>query len=372
MKKKKLRIIIGFVLTIILFLVILIVLINRKKDYSLEYEKKGYIIKELYNSALNMYYFVVTNEDKTFEFVLENKYIGKTLINDVDSYKSDEYTCLLLKSPKLSFIPSCYNSEIAVSYDIIEEETFDAFFKNEDVKYNNFSYNNIDINTLLDKTFIIWNNKGYILLNEEKQTENLFLKNESYYDTLSYANERYVLYPDYDQKYAFDKIFVLDMKTGKLKEWQLDAEISFNSYYLGTHNEKIYIIDKKNQKEYVLNPKKKSLEIVTDKNNNGRVWNNDWETISMVKLVNNEYTFKDNQIFNYTLENSKLYLNYFKSNNNILISNKQVDKIVYAKKDEVYYLSKGSLYYYSNKTGEILLMTYSEWNFNKENPIYIY
>lgn len=372
MKKKKKILIFGATLILIVFIIIMMFFM-RKKDYSIKYKKDGYDIKESYNKKLGIYQFSLKNGDKLYEFtILSKQKKNKKLIQNVEAYEKEHFSCILLKSDKLNIYPNCYEGDDAISYSLVGDEDFEQFFKGEKPKFKKDKFDNVKINTLLGKSVAIWDNWGFMFISEDKKKSVDFLKNETYYDNLSYSNGRYVIIPDYDQKYSFDKYFTLDMKKGKISKWKLDEEISFNIYYLGTHDEKIYLIDRKNNKEFELNPKKKKMELESSKDGYGKVWNNKWESISMVKLVNNNYFFENDQPFEFILNDDKLYMRQYKSENDILITDKKVDKIVYINEDEVCYLVGDKLYHYSLRYGEVLMVTYSEWNFNKENPIYIY
>ena len=59
-------------------------------------------------------------------------------------------------------------------------------------------------------------------------------------------------------------------------------------------------------------------------------------------------------------------------NNNILITDRKVDKIIKVDNSIVYYLSNDKLYYFSFYTGEKQMIEYYELSFNKGTTIYIY
>ena len=56
----------------------------------------------------------------------------------------------------------------------------------------------------------------------------------------------------------------------------------------------------------------------------------------------------------------------------ILVTNKDVDKIINENNNTIYYLVDEKLYMYNNIYGEILLISNFEWNFNNTNMIYLY
>ena len=370
MKKKKtiLCVFIAFILIIILFIVL-----RLPKDYRITYQKDGYTVEEKFIKKLGMYYFAVTKDDKIYEYSIQNKYIhGKKLIDKIESYKSEEYECVHFISEDLDTVPVCYDGDESIDYKLVNDDEFKEFYKSKDYTTLNKTYNRIDINALLDKKVLIWNYKGYIFLDSENQKEINFLDEESYYNNLAYLSQNYLITANYDEEYNFKSVYIINIQTEKYEKWELDYEISYNSYFLGDLDGKIYLVDKKNKIEYSLNPKKKEIEIVTNKSDDGKIWNNGWESVSMSKLASDSYTFSSDNIYSYSLEDGKLYLKYYKGKTKRLVSNRVVDKIVEIHNDDVYYLVKDHLYFYNPDYGEILLISYEEWNFNSDNQIFVY
>jgi len=228
-------------------------------------------------------------------------------------------------------------------------------------------YKDITINYLNNKKFLIWNYKGFnILDDEEKKTIN-FLDNDSYKLDLVAKVDKYLLVPNYNSEHTFNKIYIIDTDKNKLDTWELDYEIYFNSYILGTHKKSVYLYDKKNQIEYELRPDKKKIKKVKYK----ALIENEWQKLELSDL-NKEIKFKKDTVYNYEVINNKLYISYLGGNNKIQISKLKVKDIVYIDNDVVYYLVDDKLYMYDKLYGEVLLLNYFEWNFNYKNMIYIY
>lgn len=369
---KKKRSLAG-ILFIILILVIIIIfnLLKKEKTYEIEYKIDGFTIIEKYDEKNNSYEFDTVSGDYEFSITILNpKKISKKQIDKVDSLKKDETTCIFMSSKNLKTYPICQNDKNKIAYS--NSGLYDEnFFKIENFKITKGEYKNIEINTLRNKKIAIWNNYGFTLLNENKNFDINFLKNELYFDTMSYRVDNYIIVPNYDSKYSFNEIFIIDLKKGKLKKWDLEIDINFDFYYQGALNGKIYLVDKKSKKQYSLDPKKRKIELITDSDGNGKIWNEKWITISMIKLVNNEYLFESESLYDYFLDKKTLYLK-FKNNSKIKISNFNIDKIVYSDGYDVYYLAGDELYSYNPFNGEVLMLKYSEWNFNDKNPIYIF
>ena len=162
-----------------------------------------------------------------------------------------------------------------------------------------------------------------------------------------------------------------DCYTSKQTAGKLDTEISFDSYIVGTNDKSVFIVDKKNKKEYELVPHKQKMRTVSS-SNKGIIYNNgEEETISMDKLINTKYHFEDKNNYIFTLDNKTLYMSIRDSNLKTKITNNKVDQIIKVSKDNVYYLIGTTIYRYNLKYGETKIIQYSELEYNNTNLIFI-
>ena len=69
----------------------------------------------------------------------------------------------------------------------------------------------------------------------------------------------YVIIPDYNEQYYFSKLYIININTSRVEEILLDNKISFNSVFLGDYKNIVYLLDKKEEKEYKINIKKKEV-----------------------------------------------------------------------------------------------------------------
>lgn len=377
--KKKYKILLTIIVLIIL-LPIIFFFMTRPKNYTKEYERKEYKIKETYSKELQVYQFTIEKDDLKFETVSLNKYLNKKeLIDSVEYFENEdkkEY-CVLPKSAKLDFTPLCMKDSALVDISLLESET-DEFYTRPSVDTEKGTYKNIESNSTRNLKFLVWAQKGYYSLDKDKFTKPekkdlspMFLEKESYYNKLAYQVDEFIITPNYDQEYSFDTLFVFNFKKGSLATWKLEEEISYNSYYLGDIDGLVYLFDRKNEKEYSIDPKRRKIEIVT-KDGNGQVYLDEWKEISTTKLAATDYHFEKKQAFIYYRSENGLSLKYYGSKESVLISKKKIDKILSIKGDRVYYLVKDKLYEYTPQYGEIHLLTYSEWAFNNMNSVFIY
>ena len=178
--------------------------------------------------------------------------------------------------------------------------------------------------------------------------------------------------PDYEQNYNFNKFYIINTKNLEIDEWEINYDISFNSYINGINYKSIYLTDIKNEKQYEIVPHKKRMRVVGNKYKDGIQYvHGKEEKIPMSELINKKIYFISNNPYVYKVENKELYLNYLENQINTKITNTKIEKIVSDKKDEVYYMKEDTLYKYSLKTGEIKLIQYEEWSYNKINSIII-
>ena len=363
------KILIGVLLLIIPVLVIVIVLVNKDKDYEIEYESNGLKITEKFYDALDMYYLSAKYESGTYEIAIESNYVGKNLVNNVEIVSDDEISCVFYKSEKLNTYPICRKDDASLLYSTLGLDVLDDF-KLEDIAKTEKKYNKIKVQSLNDEHILIWNHFGYYSISKDGFDEIKLFDDEIYQDTYSFQVDNYILIPDYDQKHEFDKFYVINLNTNKVHAIKLEDKLSYNYYFMGSHDDLGYIFDRKNSKEYSIDPKDKEVSLISE-NGYGKIWSNKWEEISLVKLKNSEYRFQDDKIFDFHIENNKLFCKLYKGREDILITEK-ADDVIYTNSGQVFYTYNGKLYTASPYIKPHLILEYSEITFNKGLSLYIY
>ena len=376
-KKYKLKkgAIIFFIIIAVVLLSIIILLYNalKTKSYTLNYDLKEYSISENYDKKKGLYYFEIEYNGVKYNFINVKKYVReRKLITDVKKYEQDDYVCLLVRSEYISFNPVCSKDKTVIDYHLIPEDLIVEMKRIHYSKDINTSYKNYEIKNL-NQPVLIWNYKGFDLLSKDKMASIKLFNKDIYNIKLAVIVKDYLFIPDYSENYNFNKAYVIDLKKLTKKEWNLDYDISFDSYILGTHEDSIFLVDKKNKTEYELVPYNRKMRIVGTSNKKGIIYNNDKETkISLTKLASEEQSFTNDQNYKFVIKDKTLYLQYVDSSIKTKISDNDVDKIVYTNNDTVYYLVKDTLYFYNLTYGEVALITYSEWEFNNDNVIFIH
>lgn len=369
MSKKKLR------LLLIIFLIItfLLLIIFKDNSYSKVYDIDEYKVTEEFNDKQSYYYFQIKYNSLDYELLINHKYSGEKLITNITKYSEKEELCLVLELTIGNSSLVCSKDNKLINWNLISDNLKDKIPSELIKEYSENSYTEKDIaifNNIASKIYI-WNYKGFdIIENGKLKTLNIF--DDDVYDTNLIAKvNNYIIIPNYNQKYNFNKIIILNTKTDEIEEWELNYEISYDSYVMGSYENSIYLVDIKNKIQYELVPHKQKARIIATKNSQGLIYKKEWQKMTVNQMINNKETFTFNIIYNYQIASQKLYLSYINSPNTIQVTNNRVDKIVAINDNEVYYLSQNKLFYFNIYDGEKLLAQKEEWLFNNENKVFI-
>jgi len=360
------------IITLLVIFTGYIILTNIAKDYNAEYNINGFIINEEYNNDLKNYTFFIEYQDKIFPLITTTKYTkSRNLINNIEKYEEEAIICLAVTINE-SLHPICYQEDELIDFRLIPKFTSEIFadlFQEYSNKVTD-NYESLKIFNYLDNSYYIWNYKGYYYLNAEQQRTFKLIERDDYHNSFGHKINDYLITPNYDQRFYFDELLVFSNKNKELRSFKLGEEISYNSYYMGNYGDDLYLVDRKSQKQYKINIKRNRLQIIGSESKDGSWYNNGWESISISKLVNKEYIFIKDQIFNYELSDGTLY--YLIGENKVKVSLNVVDHIVYTHEDEVYYIINNTLYMFSLFNGEVKLIENYEWSFNHLNKIFIF
>lgn len=352
----------------VVLLSILIILVFVPKSYTKKYKIDSYNILEKYDNKKKRYSLEISKDNLIYDFNFDSKRIGKKILKSINTYENNNTKCIALNIKKDIKNVLCKKDNEDIDYHLVKD--FD--FKEYQVSTNSMfdSYKNINIHNLLNNKYLIWNYNSFIYLDNNKKEEIKLFNNDYYNISLARVFKDYLIIPNYDSGYNYKELIVINLKNLKKEVWNLNFEVSFESYILGTYQNDIYLVDKKNKVEYKLDFKKRDMKVIAADNQEGLILrNNNFERISMYRLVNNNLDFDYGYDQNYELDNSKLYLQT--KNNKILVTNNHVSKIVYQDSNVIYYLVGDKLYYYDRFIGEELVLDYFEFNFNNDNNIFI-
>ncbi len=350
-----------FIIALLLLFLLFLYFYLKPNNYTIDYQIDKVKISENYNKKEKAYYFTLNYNGKNYKVISTSKYVHKRkLIENIDIKEQNQLTCFDIKSEYLDFYPICINEN--------NNEYYSAFYNDEANFEKKENYENIEINKLDEKTYLLWNYRDFIILNNNNKNKVTLFDQDIYNIKMFYQYENYILVPDYDQEFTFDKMYLLNIKNFKIKTINLRFEVYFDSYFLGNEKDKIYLYDTKEKQEYYIDISKE--EIYKTKNqilNNGK-----WETVSGQKLINDKLEFKKAKIYEYTLKDNRLYFKIYNDDKLLQIINKKVDTIVSQDEFDVYYISNDILYKFNIYEGETALLKYTEWNFNNKNMVFIF
>ena len=375
MKKYKVKTSVKITAILIIALIVLIFTLSScdtSKSYSLEYNIDNYDISENYDINRNLYYYQITSNKQKYDFIYESSLIEENkLIKKIKEYTNGDDTCITIYSDYIKTTPLCIHKNNQISYHLINnelKEELSDYYKNKETinkKINNYTlYSNENI--------LIWNYKGFNYIKNKKNTNVKLFKEDIYEISAATHINEYILIPNYEQKYNFNELYIINLNTLEVDKWKINYDISFNSYINGINDKSVFITDKKNEKQYELVPHKKKMRIVGKKNKDGIVYvDGKEEKISINELVKKDIVFTSSNPYKYTLEKDYLYLSYPDSDLKTKITNQKVDKLITIKDNAVYYLVDNILYKYDNEYGETKVIEYEEWQYNNINPIFI-
>ncbi len=345
----------SFIIVLVILFFLFLYFFWRPVSYELKYDINKYNVTEKYNKKEQLYYFTVQKGDQKYEYVLKAKYNRHRKLISQIKVTDKKANCLSIKSKYLKF------------YDLCLDGT-NLTFKNHTLPEKNKAlktYENVTIYNLNNRKYLLWNYHNFLYLNgDDAKTISLFTKD--YYNLkLSYGNNRYLFIPNQKDEYTFRDGLIIDSKNGKVTEINFDRDLYFDSYYLGSHKNNLYLVDRKNKEEYALNLKQRKLQKIA-----GQILKNDkWEKVSMTKLINKDYAFTSKEFMTYVLKDDNLYAQI---NDQLIFITSGVTSIIENKDYDVYFVAGDSLYYFNLYTGFTKLLSYSEWQYNTRNMIYLF
>ena len=362
---KKLKI---FQITLIVIFIAFILFLFRDVNYTKEYQVSDVFVTEEYNKDSDYYYFTLTYNDYTLDYLYESNYKQKrTFINKIELIEDENNFCLIPEGDTLEFIPLCVQDNEITYYKNVNESLRsmipDEYLKEE--KELSENYEDINISNR-DYTYLLWKYNGFYYINDEEERSIDLFNQELYNVTLVGYTKDYLLIANYDDEYTFDKIYRISLKDGSLREFDLEYDIYFDSYFIGFEKNRLYIIDNKEEQMYELNAQNGSLEKIS-----ARIYEKgNWESVGIKSLINQnkQFTYKSN--FEYELTDHTLYLKYSDKDITTKIDD-EVTKLVRTKDNLVFYLKTDTLYVFEPLIGKRRLMSYFEWNFNDANMIYV-
>lgn len=366
---------------------------------------------------IDNYYIKINSKKFNIELqILSNLKKDKKILKEIKYETFNNQTCILpiFKDNQILTDILCVNNNIINNYSSLKgtNHELDNFanrmkeygynfkkYENNLKKYTKSKTLKLFTNNIVNNHFIALNDYRGIKTISNGNNYNSFnlFKKDIYNVSLAYGlKNKYIIF-DYNNKYEFDKLYVIDIVKNKKEVIKLKNKISHNSKIIGTNDNSILLIDYDNKKEYEINIKKNNIKEIGNKDNGYITYNcGKKENIESNKILNKDYLIfkcyqnkKDDKYERIDLagsSNSGYYYYYQKTVDGYKVyrSNVQnpkqklyittldnIDNINYSK-EYIYYIKDNQINYYSDYTGIRTLMENTEFEFNKSLNYHVY
>lgn len=372
---------------------------SHEVSYKIKIDKDVYDVREIYKNK--KYHINIKYKKRDFIFLLDDNFHKKEkIIKDIISYKKDNLICLYLPNTNTEIV--CNDSKVVGTYQVFKD-SLDEFVDILDKKgykvieqdsKNVKRLGNIKINTnnLLDNHYIyVYQYNGFYSINSNDYEKIKLFNKETYKNDFGVLVGKYYVIYDYDQNYDCNTLYVIDMVKNKVKTIKLKFNISKNSYINGIYDDELYIFDRDSVKQYKINPRKRSVEEIANKNKKAVIYEGlkkvYYDVYDLKKkdiyFKDQSYILKDimsNTSFDYLEEINDCY--YYLSNDKMYLYDSVLDKKkllftvhdisnILLREDSIYYIYNDGLYrYHVGNLNKIL--TYEDFKFNNENRVQVY
>lgn len=399
MKKYKIYLIIA---VIILTIPIIYKMMIQKKETT--YKVGNFQVKENFHITNKKHYydFSITNKKEQYSFSLEMKMNKRTkIIKEIKLYQEKDVTCIIpIYKKNIEKEIYCRKGNKQVSKEYLKEDaSFNKILKkikkykipeitNSDTKKE---FKNVTIyknNIPENHTLLIWDYKGIILINKEKETYQKFLKNDLYDNIMATTTNRYFVLFENTSVNGIQTIHYYDLKKEKYETMKPEIMINKDSYINGVVDNEIYVTDRKAEKQYSINIKKETIKEVGNETAGFIKWmNNKKETVDKKSFLKEDQLFQNERMKNkkvtkssdlikegnvyYYKEGNSLYEQIEKNNKVLLLEEEKIEEWNVFEK-EVLIRKDGSLYLYNDTYGLKKLIDYNELNYNYNHIYYLW
>ena len=222
------------------------------------------------------YTFEITVDSNSFFFqMLDPNHKKSYVIQDIDYYKGEEYTCIFphFKTKEVYQPLLCEKEGILYPYHTIKGKSeevdsfvqtlvYDATSYKED-KSDGLKKGTLTIyrkNLLKDHYIAVENYKGISLINQKDVYKDVSLfKKDIYMKNMAIFEDDFYLVADYNQKYTFNELYKIDIKSGKKSTIISNAALNLDGYFMGKVEDNVYFFDKSRKEQYNLSLKNEQI-----------------------------------------------------------------------------------------------------------------
>ncbi len=398
---------IKYIVVFIILLFIYQILFNMlKSEHSLSYvvmdKNKSYLVNENYirNQDYEIYYIDIADEDNHYIFTVNNKFNKvKNIVKSVKLFNNNNIGCMVIQLINDEYSePMCIKNNVLNSYLNVkselgmekELEKYESTFNEKTDKIIGKYKINANIKNLeKDETLIVYNLKNLVIFKDDKVESVVFGTKDYYQNNYGILIGKYYVIPSILEKPDINSFIVHDVDKRITDNIKIETPISKSMYYNGVYNNELYITDKSNNKQYKLNPAKKTFDLVADEETEALVIKKgEEERVPILNITEKEVHFTEaknttyknikydklypNEIFAYYQKDGKFYKVYEKFQDYpIFLFEAPNAKNVVVKKENIYFIEGTKLYKY-NKYGLNVVIDNEEFEFNYKNRFDVY
>lgn len=380
-------------LVIVLFYLLFNMFINKNTN-TINYQVKNietFNIKEVYEN--NKYYYEININGITFNFDVNYKLKKKNVI-DVKTYKDSNYICILpvFESNKTYTDIICKKNDIQYLYNTMEDKPYDLvqfrnnlidIYRNSEIssEFKSLGFLKIYTDNFEENKYVIVNNyKGVYLLSKNYIKDVALFNSDVYNQNIKGVIEKYYIIADYNEKHEFSKFNIVDIETGKISVLKTKYKISIESVLQGIYNNKLYIYDEDNKKQYEVDPLKMTCNIVGTDKKGIKLYNTEFKTYKISEIKDFRFNFDkyeenlktiDGDETYYYLSGDYIYKKYYASENKTTLFKNIYNEIKY-NKDYICALKDSDIYCYDGINSVKKMLNYKELLFNRNITFYAY
>lgn len=383
----------------LVYFILSFVLYMFDNGHNVMYSIGNYDIEESLNAKNNEYYFDIKGDDDEFNFKINYNFNKEDkILKKLYNKKIGNYNCffpIFNGSKILSDVMCLKGTTLYYAHDLDNDE-INSYF--EKYKYDKSIYEDKGESVVVSPTLTLYGNnlpsnnylatesyRGLTLFNSKEASVNIF-ENDIYKKPISIFTDKYYLVADYNSEYTFKNFYLVNIINGEKKNIRSYDDISFDSYIMGEVDGKIYLFDKENKKQFMVDILDESVEEVGNKDNI-KYYDGSWGEISLndalsEKKFENKYDIKGyDKVYKY-LNNYYLYkkdgddyLVYMMDERNLKVKSfifktDDINDVIYYK-DKIYFKDGNDFYSYSIK-GVRKVLTNTEFEFNDDISTYVY
>ncbi len=374
--------------------------------YTIGKGKTKYTIHEHFQLVKqeHIYTFEIQDSKKrTYHFqVNENFHKRDKVIQKIETYQKGNMTCLypvLLKQKQSDIVCNENKKEYSSTYYLMaqDDRIFSFIDTLEKKGYQNQLWNlesskqeKSDVtyypeNIASNVYYYLWNYKGVTKISQKGvKKENIF-KIDKYENNQSILVGDTLVVIDSDQKYDFDQLYLISMTTDKVETLKLKEKIPQDSYFCGQVDNKAYLIDRKNIRQYEIDLAKKKVQLIGNKESNAQYYNGTkWKTRNIYDFIQQDFFFQDEISKEITKNYPKatafqgVERTYFLQDNQVFYVSHQYPKKpvflfkmqelleVQSIKNVLLFITKDTVYQYEPRNGLRKILTSRELLFNQK------